>query len=87
MRERANEIFGKYGIQIRTRGQRHLRAIVGTPEYREEYMKKKLREWKEDVKTLASIAKAEPQETYSAMVFAIHHRWKFIQRTSNIRVL
>ncbi|KAL5262366.1 hypothetical protein ACHWQZ_G007921 [Mnemiopsis leidyi] len=81
MREMANEIFGKYGIQITTRGQRHLGAIVGTPEYREEYIKKKIQEWKEDVKTLASIAKAEPQGAYSAMVFAIQHRWKFIQRT------
>ena len=81
MREKASEIFGKFGIQITCRGQRHLGAIVGTPEYKEEYIRDKVREWKEDIKTLASIAKTEPQGAYSAMVFAIQHRWKFIQRT------
>ena len=81
MRERANELFGKFGIQITSRGQRHLGAIVGTLEYKEEYIREKVGEWKEDVKALASIAKKEPQGAYSAMVFAIQHRWKFIQRT------
>ena len=81
MKEKANEIFGKFGIQITCRGQRHLGAIVGTQEYKEEYIREKVGEWKEDVKTLASIAKTEPQGAYSAMVFAIQHRWKFIQRT------
>ena len=81
MRVRANELFGKFGIQITSRGQRHLGAIVGTQEYKEEYVREKVGEWKEDVKALASIAKKEPQGAYSAMVFAIQHRWKFIQRT------
>ena len=35
-------ILGKYGIRITTRGQRHFGAIVGSPEYREEYKKKKM---------------------------------------------
>ncbi|KAL5266795.1 hypothetical protein ACHWQZ_G003996 [Mnemiopsis leidyi] len=81
MKDKANEIFGKLGIQITCRGQRHLGAIVGTQEYKEEYIREKVGEWKEDIKTLASIAKTEPQGAYSAMVFAIQHRWKFIQRT------
>ena len=56
-------------------------AIIGTQEYKEEYIRAKVEEWREDVKALASIAKKEPQGAYSAMVFAIQHRWKFIQRT------
>ena len=65
MRERANELFGNCGIQISSRGKRHLGAIVGTQEYKEEYIREKVGEWKEDVKALASIAKKEPQGAYS----------------------
>ena len=56
-------------------------AIVGTQEYKEEYIREKVEEWKEDVKAPTSIAKKKPQGAYLAMVFAIQHRWKFIQRT------
>ena len=56
-------------------------SIVGTEAFKEEYIKGRVQEWINDVKLLADIAQAKPQCAYSAMVFAIQHRWKFIQRT------
>ena len=80
-RRRAEEMFGELGMEITTSGKRHLGAIIGSPEYKEEYVKNKVDEWVDDIQKLANIAHAEPQAAYAAMILGIQHRWKFIQRT------
>ena len=88
IKQRAEEMFGKYGMEITTSSKSHLGAIIGISEYKEEFVNSKVEEWINDVKKLSTIAKSEPQVSYSAMVFGIQHRWKFVQRTiSNISEL
>ena len=72
-------MFDKFGMEITTTGKRHLRAVVGSTDFKEEYMQGLVKGWVDDVKLLANIAKSEPQCAYTAMTYAIQHRWKFAQ--------
>lgn len=81
LREQAEELFSGYNLEITTMGKRHLGAIIGSQEYKTEYVEGKVKEWVQDLKQLAAIAEAEPQAAYAAMTFSIQHRWKFVQRT------
>ena len=77
----ANQIFDGTGIKITLTGERHLGAVIGSPEFRSEYVRNKVHKWIDDVKQLALIAKEEPQAAYSAYTKALSMRWCFVQRT------
>ena len=82
----AEEIFNKdkdenSKIKITLTGERHLGAVIGSPEFRTKYVKSKIESWIEDVEQLAEIAENEPQLAYSAYTKALCMRWCFLQRT------
>ena len=77
----AQKLFSEYGIEITTEGKRHLGAVIGTKEFKNEYKHDLVNNWVDDVKLLAEIVRSEPQSAYAAMVFAVQHRWKFALRT------
>ena len=79
IQRKALEMFDKFGMEISTTGKRHLRAVVGSTDFKAEYMQGLVKGWLDDVKLLANIAKSEPQCTYIAMTYAIQHRWKLAQ--------
>ncbi len=79
--EQAREIFANTGIKITVDGERHLGAVIGSPEFREEYVKEKIDNWVKDVEHLSEIAKDEPQFAHSAFTKALCMRWSFLQRT------
>ena len=81
IQRKAQEMFSKFGMEITTTGMRHLGAVVGSTNFKAEYMQGLVKGWVDDVKLLANIAKSEPQCAYTAMTYAIQHRWKFAQRT------
>jgi hypothetical protein len=70
-----NPMNDSNGVQITVKGNRHLGAVLGTTEFREEYVSNKVSKWVEDVKNLALIAKSEPQNAYAVFTKAIAHRW------------
>jgi len=80
MMDEAKALFGDFNMQI-TSGTRHLGAVLGNTEVKEQYVTKKVDEWCKDIKMLADIADSEPQAAYSAYISSIQHRWKFAQRT------
>ena len=80
-KEKALEIFDKTEVQITTTGERHMGAVVGSEEFKKQYVENKISKWVQDIKTLAEIAKDEPQAVYSCYTKAISHRWTYIQRT------
>ena len=81
----AQEVFGETGITIDVEGERHLGAVIGSPEFKEQYVKKKIQNWVKDVEQLAVIARDEPQLAHSAFTKALCMRWCYVQRTiSNI---
>ena len=79
--EYANEIFANTGINITMTGERHLGAVIGSLEFRESYIEKKIEGWIEDIEQLAEIGKDDPQLAYSACTKAMCMRWSFLQRT------
>lgn len=78
---RAEGIFRGTGVKITTSGERHLGAVIGSHEFRREYVSDKIRKWTKDVEQLAEVAKDEPQLAYSAYTKALSMRWCFLQRT------
>ena len=81
MLEYAREIFADTEINIGTEGERHLGAAIGSPEFKEIYVRKKVENWVRDTEQLAEIAKDEPQIAFSAFTKALCMRWCFVQRT------
>jgi hypothetical protein len=78
---RANEIFSHTGITVTTTGERHLGAVIGSEDFRNEYINDKVSSWIQDVEQLAKLAIDEPQLAYTAYTKALCMRWCFLQRT------
>ena len=78
---KAKAIFGKSGIKISTRGERHMGAVVGSERFKDEYVSNKVEKWVQDIEQLSNIAKDEPQSALSSFTRAISHRWTYVQRT------
>ena len=79
--QEATETFIHTGVRITVEGERHLGSVIGTPAFKENYVKTKVEEWVAELQKLAEIAKTEPQAAYTAFTFGIKHRWNFIMRT------
>ena len=77
----AQRIFACTEIQITCQGERHLGAVIGSEEHKNEYVSSKVLKWVPDLKDLAKIAKDDPQAVLSAFTKSICHRWTFVQRT------
>ena len=56
-------------------------AVIGSKEFKVQYIQNKVAKWVQDVEALAEIAKDEPQLAYSSFTKAISHRWTYVQRT------
>ncbi|KAG0727278.1 hypothetical protein GWK47_035009 [Chionoecetes opilio] len=62
----ADDLTGAGKIsELRKDGQRHLGAVVGTPEFKQKYVEEKVSEWVKEVGVLSDIAKTEPYAAYS----------------------
>ena len=59
--DHAKQVFAGTDITIGTEGERHLGAAIGNLSFKEEYVKKKIDKWIQDVAQLSEIAKSEPQ--------------------------
>ena len=80
-RELAENTFARTGLQITTDGQRHLGAVVGSADFKEEYVRKKVDGWIEELKMLRKVAMIEPHVAYCAYVFGLQHRYTYLMRT------
>ncbi|KAG0723439.1 hypothetical protein GWK47_042743 [Chionoecetes opilio] len=77
----AVNIFSGSGIVVTKEGQRHLGAVIGTEEYKKEYVGEKVSEWVHEVDVLSAMAKTEPHAAYAAYTHGLQHRWNFVMRT------
>ena len=46
---KAQELFGKYGMEITTKGKGHLGTVVESSEFKQEYMQEQIKSWVQDV--------------------------------------
>ena len=79
--EYATRVFAGSGLQITTEGQRHLGAVIGSAEFKEEYVTEKIDMWISELEMLEKVVKIEPHIAYCAFVFGIQHRYTYLLRT------
>ena len=79
--QQAEALFIDTGIKITQTGERHLGAVIGSEDFRNEYVSGKIAKWVQDIEQLSEIAEEEPQLAYTAFTKAMCMRWCFLQRT------
>jgi len=77
----AESTFKDANIKITVNGKRHLGAVIGTEEFKVEYLNEKIQIWSEEIKALSQIAKIEPQAAFSCFVSGYKHKLNHSMRT------
>ena len=78
--EKAKQLFAGTNVSI-CAGKRCLGAAIGSKSFTEEYVRKKVCTWVEEVKSLACNAATHPHSAYSAFTHGLSSRWTFVSRT------
>ena len=81
MKDIALKIFENTGINITEDGKSHLGAVIGTIEYRENYVTQKVNNWLDELNMLCDTARIEPQAAYSCFLSGYKHKLTYIMRT------
>jgi len=79
--QRAKEVFEDTAIQISTKGERHLEAVIGSVEFKEAYCKKLSEKWAEEINLLSDIATTQPQAAYACFTSGYQHKFSYFLRT------
>ena len=79
--ETAKDVFKTTKLNITKEGKRHLGAVVGTEEYKIEYVNTKVNEWVKELKFLSKIATFYPQAAYCAFTSGYRQKFNYIIRT------
>ena len=74
--EEAERVFGDE-VNVTKEGKRHLGALIGSQEYKDQHCAEKVQGWRGEISTLslAEIAKSQPHAAY--IVFAKGYKIKF----------
>ena len=52
-------------VNITTEGQRHLGAVIGSQEFKDQYCREKVLGWKGELEALSEIARSQPDAAYT----------------------
>ena len=77
----AKGIFKGTNFNITNGGKRHLGAVVGTEEFKKEYVIMRVNEWVAELKLLTKIAKFYPQAAYSTFTSGFRQKFNYVFRT------
>lgn len=77
----AKKHFKGTGIQISITGRPYLGTPLGNSQYKDDFNNNKILEWCEQLKNLATIAKTQPQASYSAFTHGLRCNWIYALRT------
>ena len=69
------------GVEINTIGTRHLVAAVGTPDFKADYVNKKIDGWIAAIKKLTVIAASQPHAAFAAFTQCMQGQWTFLCRS------
>ena len=81
LHEQATHIFEGTGVNITTRGKKHLGAVIGEFEHKHEFITDLVDRWVKQINMLANIAAFEPQASYAAFTNCLRHQYTFYMRT------
>ena len=79
--ENAKAIFEGTNIQISKDGERHLGAVIGSREYKDQYCTRMVKQWSDELTLLSEIAITQPQSAYACFVGGYQHRFSYFIRT------
>ena len=79
--ERAQHLFRNCNISIVTEGACVLGSPIGTSEYVNNWMDNKVQSWVDEITTLSTIVRTQPQSAFSALTHGIMSHWTYILRT------
>ena len=79
--EEANIVFAGSGIKITGEGRKHLGAVVGSQDYKLEFINKQIDWWVRELLILSEIALVEPHAAYSAFTHGYRHKFTYTMRT------
>ena len=85
--ETAKEVFHGTGIEISTEGGRYLGSAIGTAPFLTDFVKKKVEEWTEEMKTLSEYARTQPHAAYAAFTHGLSSKWNYLLRVMDVEAL
>ena len=62
--DEAKRAFGDE-VNVTTEGQRHLGAVIGSQEFKDQYCRQKILRWKGELEALSEIARSQPHAAYT----------------------
>ena len=79
--ETAKRIFNETNLNINNEGKRHLGAVVGTEEFRKEFVIIRVNDWVAELKLLSKIAEFCPQAAYCAFTSGFRQKFNYVIQT------
>ena len=78
--ESAKKVFGDE-VNITLEGRRHLGAVIGSKEFKDQYCQEKVDKWLREMESLAEISKSQPHAAYVAFTKGFKSKFTYYLRT------
>ena len=78
--DEAKRVFGDE-VNITTEGQRHLGAVIGSQEFKDQYCREKVLGWKGELEALSEIARSQPHTGYTVFTKGYKSKFTYFMRT------
>ena len=78
----AEEVFSGTQVNVTTEGRPYLGTPLGTQEYCDQFVQKKVKEWCTELEKLSSIADTQPHAAYAAATRGLAGKWNYISSTT-----
>ena len=81
--ETSREVFQGTGITISAEGRRYLGGALGSTSFLQQFIRKRIEEWVEEIKILSDFAKTQPHAAYAAFTHGLSSRWNYLFRVTD----
>ena len=78
--DEAKRVFGDE-VNVTTEGQRHLGAVIGSQEFKDQYCREKVFGWKGELEALSEIARSQPHAAYTVFTKGYKSKFTYFMRT------
>ena len=78
--DEAKRVFGDE-VNVTTEGQRHLGAVIGSQEFKDQYCREKILRWKGELEALSEIARSQPHAAYTVFSKGYKSKFTYFMRT------
>ena len=79
--DHAQNIFKDTGIKITCEGKRHLGAVIGSEDFKSEYVREKISNWPQEIIKLTEYSKTQPHAAYTIFCRGVPHKYTYFTRT------